>query len=64
MHAPLHPSRVAILDFLKKNSDKYTIESIEAYNHYPKDPTNPNDDRVYDKKIGGSLLDLGVYVIQ
>lgn len=64
MHAPLHPSRVALIDFLKNNQDKYTVETVDAYNHYPKDPTNEMDSRIFDPSIGGALLDLGVYLIQ
>ena len=64
MHAPLHPCRAAIIDFLKDNQDKYIINKIEAFNYYPKDPTNPSDWRIFDKEIGGALLDLGVYLIQ
>lgn len=64
MHSPMHPARIAIMDFLEENKDKYTITKVQAFNHYPKDPTNPGDNRVYDKKIGGALLDLGVYTIQ
>lgn len=43
--------------------DKYEIKKVEAYNYYPKDPTNPSDWRIFDKEIGGALLDLGVYLI-
>lgn len=64
MHNPLHPSRKAIIKFLNENKDKYQVYAVEAYNHYPKDPTNPRDGRIYDKKSGGTMKDLGVYVLQ
>lgn len=63
MHAPIHPNRKAIVDFLNIKRDKFTVEKVEAYNHYPKDPFNPKDNRIYMPNIGGCLLDLGVYVI-
>ena len=47
MHAPIHPNRLAIIDFLKSNCDDYKIEKVETFNHYPKDPFNPKDSRIY-----------------
>lgn len=64
MHSFLHPARKAMEKFLKENLHKYEIIGVEAYNHYPKDPTNPRDGRCFRKDIGGVLLDLGVYVYQ
>lgn len=64
MHNPLHPSRKAIMKFLNENKENYKVYAVEAYNHYPKDPTNPRDGRIYDKKFGGTMKDLGVYVLQ
>lgn len=61
MHGPLHPSRIAIQKFVEENKDYVT--KVEAYNHYPKDPTDGYN-RCYDPAYGGAYLDLGVYVYQ
>lgn len=64
MHSPLHPARKEIHKFLTENKDKYQVYAVEAYNHYPKDPYNPKDGRIYDKRFGGVMKDIGLYCLQ
>lgn len=62
MHAHLHPSRAVFEKLVKEHADE--IVGVSVSFNYPKNPHNPRDRRTFDKRTGGVLLDLGVYVLQ
>ena len=61
----MHPSRKGVVDFLTKNKNQYEVVKVEAFNHCPRDELyNPNQRRKKVMGVGGSLLDLGMFVYQ
>lgn len=59
-HDTLSPSRARILELAKQHKDD--IVGISAKFNYPKNPHDPSSYRIYDPTVGGTMLDLGVYV--
>jgi predicted dehydrogenase len=61
-HDALDPSRVYLLHLAK--TFKSDVREIRIKFNYPKSQSVPGDKRIFDKKVGGTLLDLGVYNIR
>ena len=59
MHDALDPSRVKILQLAKENKNQ--IKELRIKFNYPKSQFAPGDWRIFNKEVGGTLLDLGVY---
>ena len=62
MHTYLHDCQAKILDLVKDKKDE--IEDIYIVFNYPKDPHDKDNQRMYDKDHGGTMLDLGIYVFE